>query len=84
MCCGRSKICQPISSTVYQDGNDSSSEICIPTCIPEHSDSINFNRDLRYGILGFRYENKDGLTVVYSSPEAKTVCILMKFTPLKN
>ena len=57
----------------------------IPKDIPEHVDNPFLNRDLRTGILGFRYETKSqGMSLVYSSLEAKSFCIIMKIHPLRN
>ena len=68
---------------VTQEQSNNSSD-SIPKDIQEHSERPFLNTNLKSGILGFRYENKtDGLTVIYSSVEAKTLCILMKISPLK-
>ena len=52
--------------------------------VPEHVDYVLLNHDLKKGILGFRYENKKSMFIVYTSPEAKTFCILMRIKPLCN
>ena len=70
---------------IDSDNSGSTSEENIPQNLPEHSDNPFTNTNLSNGILGFRYENKvDGLLVVYTSIEAKTLCKLMKLTPLKK
>ena len=60
--------------------------VCVvPSDLPEHSDNPFINRDLRSGILGFRYENKsDGMFIVYTSIQSKTYCKMMKIAPLKK
>ena len=50
--------------------------------LPEHDDNPFINRDLRYGILGFVYENKDQVIVVYTSLAAKTFCQMMRIKPI--
>ena len=65
--------------------SDNTNQANIPQDIPEHCDNPLLNRNLKNGALGFRYENKkDGMTVVYSSAEAKTFCMLMRISPLKK
>ena len=52
--------------------------------LPEHVDNVYLNRDLRRGILGFRYENKQCSLTVYSSIEAKTFCWIMGLEPIRK
>ena len=52
--------------------------------LPEHVDNPYLNRNVQKGILGFRYEMKSSMLVVYSSVEAKTFCTLMRLGPLSK
>ena len=52
--------------------------------LPEHVDNAFLDTNIRNGILGFRYETKDGMFVVYSSVEKKTFCMIMQLTPLRK
>ena len=73
-----------VTGIQHQENPSQSTEQHIPSDIPEHSDNPFLNRNLTKGILGFLYENKaDGITLVYSSLEAKTFCKLMSISPLK-
>ena len=56
----------------------------IPSEIPEHVDNAMLNRNVQTGILGFRYETKSEMFVMYTSVEAKTFCILMRLEPVHN
>ena len=50
--------------------------------VPEHVDHTVAHPDIKKGILGFRYETKNETIVVYTSPAAKTFCMLMKLKPI--
>ena len=64
--------------------NNEETNVDLYANMPEHIDNAFLNRDLKKGILGFRYENKQSVVTVYSSLEAKTFCILMGLTAIKN
>ena len=68
---------------VYSSNGEVDSQELVEFHVPEHIDYHGLNRDLKTGILSFRYENQNEQIVVYSSPEAKTFCILMGITPLR-
>ena len=51
--------------------------------LPEHVDDPYLDRNIQNGVLGFRYETKQSLIIVYSSIEAKTFCMLMRLDPLR-
>ena len=74
---------QPVEKVEPETTNiNLENDMCIGE-LPEHNDSISIDRDLHTGILGFRYENKNEELIVYSSPEAKTLCIMMRKKPMK-
>ena len=52
--------------------------------LPEHVDDPYLDRDLKNGILGFRYENKKEIVIVYSSIEAKTFCMILHLKHMRN
>ena len=85
MCCackkGKDKT---VHKKFSPDGETSDSENSTVNGIPEHVDNLMLNRNVHNGVLGFRYENKDSIIVVYSSVEAKTFCMIMQLTPLKK
>ena len=86
MCNGRTTVnhekkCVSTYTSEVVNGNTTE----IPSYVPEHVDNPILDRNLKTGVLGFRYENKsDGMIIVYTSPEAKTFCKLMKIHPLKQ
>ena len=51
---------------------------------PHHVDNPLLKTDLKTGILGFYYETKKCLFLVYLTVECKTFCYIMKLTPMKN
>ena len=73
-----------VSSIFNSNGELVEDEVIETTAnLPEHIDNPTLNRDLRNGVLGFRYENKKDVLIVYISLEAKTFCILMKIKPMR-
>ena len=50
---------------------------------PEHVDNALLNGHIRKGVLGFRYENKTCMFIVYTSVEAKTFCMIMHLKLIK-
>ena len=40
------------------------------------------NRNVITGILGFRYETKNEMFIIYSPVEAKTFCMIMQLNPI--
>ena len=69
-----------VCNTFNSDGGIS--EEPINNELPEHVDNIYLNRNVKTGVLGFRYETKNSTIIVYSSIETKTFCYIMKITPL--
>ena len=83
MCPYRKCHTEILKSIEELESMDSSQEV--PHDLPEHSDNPFINRNLVNGILGYRYENKtDGMTIIYTSLEAKTFCKLMQIHPIKK
>ena len=52
--------------------------------VPEHVDNPLLDRNVKNGILGFRYETQNSTIVVYSSIECKTFCYIVQLTTKKN
>ena len=86
MCFNTSQRGQIQGKDIENTDIDISEEVdTIPSTIPEHVDNPFLDRNLKTGILGFTYENRNqGLTIVYSSVEAKTFCKIMKIVPVRN
>ena len=86
MCCsGKQRHSRTVEKHFNSDGQinwDEENENEID--LPEHVDNLLLNRNVHNGVLGFRYENKDELIIVYSSIEAKTFSMIMQITPLKK
>ena len=84
MCWCCIKVRSEVSSIFNSNGELVEDEVIETTAnLPEHIDNPTLNRDLRNGVLGFRYENKKDVLIVYTSLEAKTFCILMKIKPMR-
>ena len=88
MCCS-SKSCNSNKSKVYSVHNsngeiNSDEENDHHVELPKHVDDPFLNRNVKRGTLGFRYETKNEMLLVYSSLEAKTFCILMSLSPLRR
>ena len=66
--------------TVKEDQEANENNTVLP--VPEHVDSILVPPNLKNDILGFRYETKNDVITVYTSPEAKTFCMLMGIKPI--
>ena len=84
MCWCCIKVRSEVSSIFNSNGELVEDEVIETTAnLPEHIDNPTLNRDLRNGVLGFQYENKEDVLIVYTSLEAKTFCILMKIKPMR-
>ena len=85
MCCGAKKVKNHQVQNIYSADGEITAEKQNEHCLnlPEHVDDPYLNRNVRTGILGFRYETKNSSIVVYSSVEAKTFCMLMRLELLR-
>ena len=83
---GKNQNVHKIDNSEGEISNDTASEnaVHVPVDLPEHVDNPLLNRDVKTGILGFRYENKLCTITVYSSIECKTFCWIMGYKPMKN
>ena len=85
MCCGNHKVRTDKVHKVHNSGGEVNKINQNDTYlnIHEHVDDPLLNRNLRTGILGFRYEMKKSTIIIYLSIEAKTFCMLMRIEPLR-
>ena len=83
MCCWSQNLeSKPVSSPYDSNGEISTNQPIYD--IPQHADYALLNTDILTGILGFRYETKDSLIVVYSTVETKTFCYIMQLKPIHS
>ena len=85
--CMFSKTVKTEVSSVYNSHGEIETEVQtnnIPVDLPEHVDWPFLNRDVPRGVLGFRYETKTNMLIVYSSVETKTFCMIMHLSPMRG
>ena len=83
MCWSGKKKYRDVCSIYNQDGEinvNANNETTLE--LPEHNDDPFLNRNVQYGILGFRYETQNSVLIVYTSIQAKTFCMIMHLSPV--
>ena len=84
MCCWSQNITSDRVSSVYDANGEISTNEQEIFDLPQHADYALLNTDVLTGILGFHYETKDTVIVVYSTVETKTFCYIMQIKPISS
>ena len=83
MCCWSQNITSDQVCSVYDANGEISTNEQEIFDLPQHDYAL-LNTDVLTGILGFHYETKDTVIVVYSTVETKTFCYIMQIKPISS
>ena len=84
MCWGYQKVTGNQVCSVYDCNGELATDSPEIYDIPQHADYPLLNTDVLTGILGFCYETKDTVIVIYSTVETKTFCYIMQLKPISS
>ena len=84
MCCASKRESKQKISSIYNSDGELETEVENEIDIPQHADNPFLDTNVLTGVLGFRYENKDSIIVVYSNVETKIFCLRMQLKPIPN
>ena len=86
MCCwSKNQTSEQVSRVYNSEGEiETDDQNTYESNLPQHADYALLNTDVLSGILGFHYETKDTVIVIYSTVETKTFCYIMQLKPIPS